>query len=74
MTMQSIIDADNNHAALLAAMAEGRAAREAYVTGIVNQVGDDALRHLHHDAMAAAAKSEKIAGQYMGIRKVEYAQ
>jgi len=71
--MSSINQADADHAAMLAAMAEGRAARERYMEGISNRISEDQLRHLHLDAMSAAGKSERAASKYMGVRQVEYA-
>jgi hypothetical protein len=47
-------------------------ARSQYIDGMKKGVGDDELRHLHHDAMEAAAVATKAHNATLGARSVQF--
>jgi len=49
-----------------------RRARQHYIDGMREGVGDDELRHRHYDAMEAHSKAAKAFNATLGERKVVY--
>ncbi len=70
--MDSIKNAKKLQAHSDVMLAQSRRARELYIQGMRNHMGDDELRHRHHDAMDAAVAATKAFNATLGARSYQY--
>lgn len=72
MVLDSVLNARKLRAHAEVMLQESQLARQHYIQGLQMLVGDEELRHRHHDAMDANVKAVRAHNATLGAKSYQY--